>query len=126
MLRQHWERVACLFRQLLASISLTKVAASKNGWNFVQVKLWIVFVQEVASAQQATRQVRQGPSGRVAHGVASAAAVSALVLLAPDSAAASESASAGVLALLASACSVVRDTAQHLHGSAWKRLCSLV
>ena len=48
------------------------------------------------------------PSGRVAQGVASAAAVSALALLAPDSAAASESASASVLALLASACFPVR------------------
>ena len=106
MLHQHCEQRLCSSINFCALKTLTKVAVSKCGWNTYMLVIWMLFD---AGTRDCTGHPAgaPGPSGRVAHGVASAAAVSALALLAPDSAAASESASAGVLALLASACSMV-------------------
>ena len=112
MLHQHSEQILYFSSSFCASITLAKVAVSKcaveqhTSRNLDGV---CVGARDCAGHPAGPAP---GPSGRVAHGVASAAAVSAFALLAPDSAAASESASAGILALLASACSVVCDTAK--------------
>ena len=65
MLRQHWEQVACLSNQLLASMAAGSKSCCKQTWVELctQVKIWMVFVQDLVTAQKATRQVRQGRAG---------------------------------------------------------------
>ncbi|KAK9825428.1 hypothetical protein WJX81_005382 [Elliptochloris bilobata] len=81
-----------------AGLLLMKPASAVLHWNIVSDRAVLEYKRPAPT--RSGMEETPGPSGRLAQGVAGAAAASMLTLLAPDSAAASETASAGVLAFL--------------------------